>query len=136
MKILFILQTQPLVVTEHLKDMQPKILIILLPLALFSACEKEPEELLIGSWSNVNTEETIAFLAEGSYHWSIPYPGVDPNCADGTYYFSGDTLIIEACGWGCYTLKYFWKADRSKLELQDIKTLSIDYYDRNSKFLN
>jgi hypothetical protein len=114
--------------------MKLKILIILLLLAFFSACEKEPEKLLIGSWSNVNTEETIAFLADGSYHWSIPYPGADPNCADGTYSFNGDTLIIEACGWGCYTLKYFWKAERSELELQDTETLAIYYYERNRKF--
>ncbi|MBN1953245.1 MAG: hypothetical protein JW801_18715 [Bacteroidales bacterium] len=109
-----------------------KTALILITLLLILSCAKEPFDYLIGAWDDVDTERTIFFDEEGRYGWSIPYPGVDPNCGIGSFSVNGDTLCIEEYTWGgdLVTSYFLFRADRKSLQLTNLETEEIKNYTR------
>ncbi len=112
-----------------------KIHVVVL-LLLFSGCEKEPTELLVGSWSRNDkaVDYIITFLEDGTYYWNIPIPGLDPNTGMGKYSVKADALVMIESGWfGQATYKYFYEVDRESLWLSDQETGLEWTYNRNRK---
>jgi hypothetical protein len=101
-------------------------------LIAFSSCEKEPEDLLIGGWKDLQSDFSISFQEGGQYSWSTNYMA-DPNSGIGSYETDDDTLKIEEIPLWSDTLRvtiYLFTVSKNELELVNLDTQDVRTFEK------